>query len=186
MPQSHEPGAEAEVDFAELYVDLEGCRTKVILFTLRYPTPGARSIGCSAPPEARKRASRATFTRSSASVGCGGTHPLRQPQVRGLMGVVRPRPPRVRSLGGVPLHYGFDAFYGHPGVEAPTRRAVWRARAAGAITRIFVRRRSRGSSSVRQRGSPGDLAGTGLGPNATRPQARLGRGWQRRREASDR
>src|SRR4051794_25423996 len=40
VPQSHEPGAEAEVDFAELYVDLAGRRTKVFLFTLRLSYSG--------------------------------------------------------------------------------------------------------------------------------------------------
>ncbi len=35
VPQSHAPGAEAEVDFADLWVDLAGVRTKVFLFTLR-------------------------------------------------------------------------------------------------------------------------------------------------------
>ena len=35
VPQSHQPGQEAEVDFAELYVDLPEGRTKCYMFTLR-------------------------------------------------------------------------------------------------------------------------------------------------------
>lgn len=35
VPQTHQPGAEAEVDFAELWVDLPTGRTKCYLFTLR-------------------------------------------------------------------------------------------------------------------------------------------------------
>ena len=35
VPQAHPPGAEAEVDFADLWIDLCGIRTKVFLFTLR-------------------------------------------------------------------------------------------------------------------------------------------------------
>lgn len=35
VPQTHQPGAEAEVDFAELWVDLLAGRTKCYLFTLR-------------------------------------------------------------------------------------------------------------------------------------------------------
>ena len=34
VPQTHDPGAEAEVDFADLWVDLAGVRTKCFLFTL--------------------------------------------------------------------------------------------------------------------------------------------------------
>lgn len=35
MPQTHAPGAEAEVDFADLWINLAGGRTKCFLFTLR-------------------------------------------------------------------------------------------------------------------------------------------------------
>ncbi|TSD93247.1 IS21 family transposase [Skermania sp. ID1734] len=40
VPQTHEPGAEAEVDFAEFYVDFPDGRTKVFLFTLRLSKSG--------------------------------------------------------------------------------------------------------------------------------------------------
>lgn len=40
VPQTHEPGREAEVDFAELYVDLPEGRTKCFLFTLRLSMSG--------------------------------------------------------------------------------------------------------------------------------------------------
>ncbi len=40
MPQSHDPGAEAEVDFADLWIDLKSLRTKVFLFTLRLSYSG--------------------------------------------------------------------------------------------------------------------------------------------------
>lgn len=40
VPQTHEPGREAEVDFAELYVDLPEGRTKCYLFTLRMSVSG--------------------------------------------------------------------------------------------------------------------------------------------------
>ncbi len=38
--QTHEPGAEAEVDFADLWIDLAGVRTKCFLFTLRLSFSG--------------------------------------------------------------------------------------------------------------------------------------------------
>ncbi len=40
VPQTHEPGAEAEVDFADLWVVLRGVKTKVFLFTLRLSFSG--------------------------------------------------------------------------------------------------------------------------------------------------
>ena len=40
VPQSHAPGAEAEVDFADLWIDLRGVRMKVFLFTLRLSCSG--------------------------------------------------------------------------------------------------------------------------------------------------
>jgi transposase len=40
VPQTHEPGCEAEVDFAELYVDLPEGRTKCFLFTMRLSMSG--------------------------------------------------------------------------------------------------------------------------------------------------
>jgi hypothetical protein len=40
VPQTHEPGAEAEVDFADLWIDLRNVRTKVSLFTLRLSCSG--------------------------------------------------------------------------------------------------------------------------------------------------
>jgi len=40
VPQTHAPGAEAEVDFADLWIDLAGVRTKCFLFTLRLSLSG--------------------------------------------------------------------------------------------------------------------------------------------------
>jgi transposase len=40
VAQTHEPGGEAEVDFADLRIVLAGVRTKVFLFTLRLSYSG--------------------------------------------------------------------------------------------------------------------------------------------------
>jgi len=40
VPQTHAAGEEAEVDFADLWIDLKGIRTKVFLFTLRLSFSG--------------------------------------------------------------------------------------------------------------------------------------------------
>ena len=50
VPQTHEPGGEAEVDFADLWVVLRGVKTKTFLFTLRlsYSGKSVRRGGISA------------------------------------------------------------------------------------------------------------------------------------------
>jgi len=101
--QTHEPGAEAEVDFADLWIDLAGVRTKCHLFTLRLSFSG-------------KAVHRAYSTQGQEAFldghqqGLRGSrgdpdvpHPLRQPQGRGVTGAVRPHPHRVSSLGHVPV-----------------------------------------------------------------------------------
>ena len=47
IAQTHQPGAEAEVDFAELWVDLPSGRTKCYLFTLRLCSPARRCTASS-------------------------------------------------------------------------------------------------------------------------------------------
>ena len=43
VPQTHEPGGEAEIGFADLWVMLRGVRTKTFLFTLR-PSYSGKSV----------------------------------------------------------------------------------------------------------------------------------------------
>ncbi|WP_206190880.1 transposase [Streptomyces phaeochromogenes] len=40
VPQSHRPGDEAEVDFGDVWIDLDGVSTKVLLFSLRLSFSG--------------------------------------------------------------------------------------------------------------------------------------------------
>jgi len=68
VPQEHAPGAEAEVDFGEVYVILAGVKTKCRMFTFRLSYSGRRSTG-STPPRARRRSWRATSLRSTRSAG---------------------------------------------------------------------------------------------------------------------
>jgi hypothetical protein len=103
VPQTHEPAAEAEVDFHDLWVLLRGVKTKTALFTMRlvlgtggasrFAVPGAggvpgRSCLCFRPP--RRCPDR--------------QDPLRQPQARGVAGAVRPHSGRDATLGGVSFH----------------------------------------------------------------------------------
>ena len=66
IPQSHGPGAEGEVDFADLWIDLAGVRTKVFLFTFGCRARARQSTGRSAP-KARKPSCRATLRHSASS-----------------------------------------------------------------------------------------------------------------------
>ena len=117
VPQTHEPGGEAEVDFADLWVILRGVKTKTFLFTLRLSyfgevgAPGFRHSGAGGVPGG-----------SCACVHRAGWHPDRQDPIRQseggrLEGVVRPRPEESARWTAFKSHFGFDAFYCHPGVE---------------------------------------------------------------------
>lgn len=69
VPQSHAPGAEGEVDFADLWIDLAGVCTKVLLFTFRLSCSGKRYTGRSAP-RVRKHSWKAIWRRSGFWVEC--------------------------------------------------------------------------------------------------------------------
>jgi hypothetical protein len=55
VPQTHAPGAEAEVDYADLWVILRGVKTKTQLFTLRLPTIRSRFGEIAAAAEREQR-----------------------------------------------------------------------------------------------------------------------------------
>jgi len=67
VPQTHAAGAEAEVDFADLWIVLAGVKTKVFLFTLRLSYSGKAIIG-RMRRRRRRRSSTGTGTRSSSWV----------------------------------------------------------------------------------------------------------------------
>ena len=142
VPQTHEPGAEAEVDFADLWIDLAGVRTKCFLFTLRLSclgqggAPGLRHPGPGGVPGGPPAGVR------GAGWDADRQDPLRQPQVRGLAGAVRPHPHRVGPLGRVPVpSTGSTRSTATPVSRAPMRRAGWRARAAGSAATTWSRSR---------------------------------------------
>lgn len=117
VPQTHEPGAEAEVDFADLWVILRGVKTKVFLFTLRLSYSG-------------KAVHRAFATQGQDAFLEGHVHAFAQlggvPVVqirydnlksavnRVLTGRTRTETQRWVALRS---HYGFDAFYCQPGPD---------------------------------------------------------------------
>ena len=118
VPQSHQPGQEAEVDFAELYVDLPQGRTKCYLFTLRMCFSG-------------KSVHRVYATQSQEAFLEGhieafnvlGGVPVRHIKYDNLRSAVTKvlfgERDRVENDRWVLFRsfYGFDAFYCLPGIE---------------------------------------------------------------------
>jgi transposase len=117
VPQTHLPGAEAEVDFADLWVTLRGIKTKVFLFTMR--------LSCSG-----KAAHRAFATQGQEAFLEGHVHAfeqfggvpvvhIRYDNLKSAVSRVLFGRDRTESVRWVAFrsHYGFDAFYCQPGVE---------------------------------------------------------------------
>ena len=117
VPQTHPPAAEAEVDFHDLWVILQGIKTKTALFTMRlsYSGRAVHRASLSQGQEAFLEAHVHSFGR------LGGV-PLEQirydnlkPAVsRVLFGRSRVETDRWVAFRS---HYGFDAFYCQPGHE---------------------------------------------------------------------
>jgi len=116
VPQSHKPGAEAEVDFADLWIDLAGVRTKVFLFTLRLSYSGRavhRAFGA--------QGQEAFLEGHLDAFDCLGGVPwdkirydnLKSAVSRVLMGRDRTESDRWVLFRS---HMGFDPFYCQPGV----------------------------------------------------------------------
>ena len=117
VPQTHLAGAEAEVDFADLWVVLRGIKTKVFLFTLRLSFSG-------------KAVHRAFATQGQeafleghvyAFEQLGGTplDKIRYDNLKSAVSRVLFGRDRAESQRWIAFrsHYGFDAFYCQPGKE---------------------------------------------------------------------
>lgn len=111
VPQTHEPGAEAEVDFADLWIDLRGERTKVFLFTLRLSFSGkAVHRACST---AGQEAFCAGHEHAFAVLGGVPADKIRYDNLKAAVSRVLFGRTRIESARWVAFrsHYGFDAFY---------------------------------------------------------------------------
>ena len=117
VPQTHEPGAEAEVDFADLWIDLAGVRTKCHLFTLRLSFSGK------AVHRAYATQGQEAFLdgHQQAFEVFGGTpmFHIRYDNLKAAVSRVLFGRSRTESARWVTFrsHHGFDSFYCHPGVE---------------------------------------------------------------------
>ncbi|MHB8451851.1 MAG: IS21 family transposase [Mycobacteriales bacterium] len=117
VPQTHEPGAEAEVDFHDLWVLLRGVKTKTALFTMR--------LSCSA-----RAAHRASLSQGQEAfleghvyafdrLGGVPTDKIRYDNLKPAVSRVLFGRTRVETERWVAFRstYGFDAFYCQPGHE---------------------------------------------------------------------
>lgn len=117
VPQEHRPGAEAEVDFGEVWVDLAGVRTKAYLFVFRLSFSGkaVHRLYPTLSQEAFLEGHVAAFEE------LGGV-PVMQIKydnlgqaVKKVLGPSRRREENDRWVL-FRSHYGFDAFYCEPGI----------------------------------------------------------------------
>ena len=117
VPQTHEPGAEAEVDFADLWIDLAGVRTKVFLFTMRLSFSG-RAVHLAYATQGQE----AFLEGHQAAFEVFGGTPvfhIRYDNLKAAVSRVLFGRNRTESARWVAFrsHHGFDSFYCHPGVE---------------------------------------------------------------------
>lgn len=117
VPQLHPPGAEAEVDFADLWIDLRGVRTKVQLFTLR--------LSCSGKAVHRAFATQAQeaflegHVQAFHELGGVPTDEIRYDNLKSAVSRVLFGRTRTESERWVAFRSwaGFDSFYCQPGAD---------------------------------------------------------------------
>jgi transposase len=117
IAQVHEPGAQAEVDYADLWVVLNGVKTKVFLFTLRcsYSGKAVHRAFASQCQESFLEGHVYAFTQLG---GVPVVH-IRYDNLKSAVTRVLFGRTRIESQKWIKFrsHYGFDAFYCRPGVE---------------------------------------------------------------------
>jgi transposase len=116
VPQLHEPGAEAEVDFGELYVWLDGVLTKVWMFILRLSASGkaVHRVYATQAQEAFFDGFVTAFSRLGGVARRVRLDNLKPAVARILTGRNRQENERFVVLRST---YGFDSFYCRPGIE---------------------------------------------------------------------
>lgn len=119
IAQTHQPGAEAEVDFAELWVDLPVGRTKCYLFTLRLCFSGraVHRVFATQSQEAFLEGHIAAF----AEMGGLPTKHVKYDNPKSVVTTVLFGNDRRRTENDrwvlFRSHYQFDSFYCLPGIE---------------------------------------------------------------------
>lgn len=119
VPQEHASGAEAEVDFGEVWVILAGVKTKCHMFAFRLSNSG-KAIHRVYPTQAQE-AFLEGHIDAFEDIGGVPTRHIRYDNftdavVKVIYGTGRQRTENQRWVL-FRSHYGFDAFYCHPGIE---------------------------------------------------------------------
>ena len=119
VPQEHAPGAEAEVDFGEVWVILAGVKTKCHMFTFRLSHSG-KAVHRIYPTQAQEAFLEGHIDTFDDIGGIPTRHirydNLADAVVKVIYGSGRQRVENQRWVL-FRSHYGFDAFYCHPGIE---------------------------------------------------------------------
>ncbi|AVT31295.1 IS21 family transposase [Plantactinospora sp. BC1] len=115
--QSHAPGAEAEVDFGDVWVEVAGEKLKCFLFAFRlsYSGKAVHRVFASQGQEAFIEGHVHAFT----AIGGVPTDKIRYDNLRSAVSRVLLGRNRTESEHWVAFrsHYGFDPFYCMPGIE---------------------------------------------------------------------
>ncbi|MHA7248901.1 IS21 family transposase [Arthrobacter tecti] len=118
IPQEHAPGAEAEVDFGEVWVDLVGVRTKCYIFAFRLSYSG-KAVHRVYPTQGQE-AFLEGHLEAFATIGGVPTGHVRYDNltaaVKQVLGASRDRVENDRWVL-FRSHCGFDAFYCQPGIK---------------------------------------------------------------------
>lgn len=116
ISQVHEPGAHAEVDYADLWVVLNGVKTKTFLFTLRLSYSG-RAVHRAFASQCQESFLEGHVYAFARLGGVPVVH-IRYDNLKNAVTRVLFGRTRVESSKWVLFrsHYGFDAFYCRPGV----------------------------------------------------------------------
>lgn len=118
VPQEHAPGAEAEVDFGEVYVIIRGVKTKchMFVFWLSYSGKGIHRVYPSCGQEAFLQGHVEAFE----ALGGVPTRHIRYDNLTSAVSTVLTGKGRRRTENErwalFRSHYGFDAFYCQPGI----------------------------------------------------------------------
>jgi len=116
VPQTHEPGAEAEVDFGEFYATVAGVWMKLWMFVMRLSHSG-RAFHVAFATQAQEAFLQGhvlAFEHFGSVPGRIRYDNLKPAVVRVLKGRDRAESERFIALRS---HYGFDPFYCRPGIE---------------------------------------------------------------------
>lgn len=119
VPQEHAPGAEAEVDFGDVWVDLAGVRTRCYMFAFRLSNSG-KSVHRVYPTCAQEAFLEGHIEAFTALGGVPSRHirydNLTSAVTKVVYGAGRQRVENERWVL-FKSHYGFDAFYCEPGIK---------------------------------------------------------------------